>query len=233
MKKKFSLVFVILLSLTSFSIFTWAYQEEWTHDNYLDTLKIISCDDPVVANQECKISVEISAFTPVLLHIEFKGRFDWGDWIFKTCTFELETGSETITAEFEIPLKTLFEPTCDYLYYVYVTFPESSWSPDVWGLVQEVRVESPDQLEYEEILSLLNHIKWKVISSSLPEETKEHLILKLDGIDELVDVASLTGNIDFYSRIFLLFTQSKQDICKNLDSTESLLESLVEIIEIK
>jgi len=48
--------------------------------------------------QSGSIEIVVGANTGVVLHVEFKGDFDWGHWVFNSRTILLESGfTETVT----------------------------------------------------------------------------------------------------------------------------------------
>jgi len=105
--------------------------------------------------------------TNVVLHLEFKGQFSWGQWVFYSKDIPIPAGSSTVSDEVNAPYKTLIEPASEFYYYVYATFPGDEWNPSAWGLAQPVTVLPPVDVTYDELVSCMSHLKWLVDTSSL------------------------------------------------------------------
>ena len=125
-----TLVFLIaLLTLTSVIIpiarARKADNVQWSYGNYLYDLVILSFDNPVEAGRTGSITIQLGANTVVTAHVEFKGHYSWGEWIYYSEEIQLGPGETEFTEAVEIPFKTIVEPTCEFYYYVYVTFPDA------------------------------------------------------------------------------------------------------------
>jgi len=123
-------------------------ENNWNYDNYLHSLRIMSYDDPVTTGGKGLISVEIGANTDVVAHIEFKGCFPWGDWSYYSLEVPVDAGKQVLTKSVDVPIKTLHEPANYFYYYVYVTLPYDSWSPNAWGLLKETKVTDSIQPDF-------------------------------------------------------------------------------------
>ena len=188
----------LLLILSFFFIVpsSTANMSEWNYSNYLYSLDIILYNDPVIAGQPNQITVEVGANTDVVLHVEFKGDFTWGYWVFESTETPLEPGPSTVTANIEIPYKTLIEPASDFYYYVYVTLPGDEWSPDALSIRQSVDVAPPSEIGQEGLEALFGHLKWSVHSSLLPKGIKTSLMSKLEAAWNLIYSAFESGVMD-------------------------------------
>jgi len=173
-----------------------ATTSELDYSSYLHSLEIESYDDPVTAGQQNRITVKVGANTDLVLHVEFKGEFSWGHWIFESTETLLEPGPSTVTANIEIPYKTLIEPASDFYYYVYVTLPGDEWSSDAWSLRQSVDVAPPSEIGQEGLEALFSHLKWSVHSSLLPKGIKTSLMSKLEDAWNLIYSAFESGVMD-------------------------------------
>jgi hypothetical protein len=108
----------------------------------------MSYEDPVTAGGRGLISVEVGANTDVVVRFEFKGSFPWGDWSYCSLEVPLDAGKQVLTESVEVPLKTLHEPANYFYYYVYVTLPYDSWSPNAWGLLKKTKVIDSTQPDF-------------------------------------------------------------------------------------
>lgn len=169
---------------------------EWSHYNYLYSLKIISYDDPVTAGQSGSITVEVGADTDVVLYTEFKGEFDWGHWTFSSEETPLGPGPEKVTSKVYVPHKTMIEPSSNFYFYVYVTLPEEVWDPSVWGLTQMVAISPPQEVCHEELVVFMSHLKWLVHTSKLSDGIKNSLFSKLEAAGNEIDSAYSSGNMN-------------------------------------
>lgn len=169
---------------------------EWDYTNYLNSLSILSYDDPVTAGQMASITVEVNANTEVVLHIEFKGEFDWGHWAFDSIEAPLDPGVSTVTKEVNVPIKTAIEPASDFYYYIYVTLLGDGWSSSTWNLRQNVGVDHPTEIGHEGFGMLLGHMKWSVYSSQLPEGIKTSTLSKLEAAGKIIHSAFTSGNLN-------------------------------------
>ena len=195
MKVRVILVSLLIIITISFIQSTKAEDVEWDYGNYLSCLDIISFDDPVTAGGMASISVEVGANTDVVLHVEFKGEFAWGHWVFYSKEVFIGQGVSSVTESVSVPFKTLIEPASDFYYYVYVTFPLESWSSSAWGLAQSVSISAPGEIGHEGLVALMSHLKWLVKMSQLPEGTKTSLMSKLEAAGSLIDSAFLSGDL--------------------------------------
>ena len=198
MRHKSTITQLLLLSGIVFLTPTARSEEPtWSHDDYLYLLEITSFDESVVAGEIGLLTVEVGANTPVVVHIELKGRFSWGDWVFHTSEVQVDAGESTVAGEVYVPYKVLIEPASYFYYYVYVTFPLSQWNSDVWGATQNVSVRSPDDVSYEELVAYMSHLKWLVEMSSLPPRERGRLLSRLDSAGEMIDSAfEIGGNLN-------------------------------------
>jgi hypothetical protein len=183
---------IVLLAPTASS-----EESAWSHDDYLYLLEISSFDESVDAGEMGALTVEVGANTPVVVHIEFKGRFSWGDWVFHSSEVQVGAGESTVASELYVPYKVMIEPASYFYYYVYVTFPLSHWSSDVWGVTQNVSVMAPDDVSHEELVACMSHLAWLVESSSLPPRERGRLLSRLDSAGEMIDSAfKIGGNLN-------------------------------------
>ena len=190
MKHKPTITLLLLLSGIVFLAPTASSEEStWSHDDYLYFHEITSFDESVVAGEMGALTVEVGANTPVVVHIEFKGRFSWGDWVFHSSEAQVGAGESTVVGEVYVPYKVLIEPASYFYYYVYVTFPLSPWSSDVWGATQNVSVMAPDDVSHEELVAYMSHLKWLVETSSLPPRERGRLLSRLDSAGDMIDSA--------------------------------------------
>ena len=184
-----SFVFILLLPLLPRVIATWDYS------NYLYSLDIVSYVDPVTAGGIGSVTVEVGANTDVDVYVELKGHFSWAEWTFSSEVISVDPETRTVTANVGVPYKTLIEPASCFYYYVYVTLQGDQWSPQVWGLVQTVTVNPPSEVSNEELLALMNYIKWEVYTSSLSHGIKNSLFSKLESTGNSIDSAYGSGNL--------------------------------------
>jgi hypothetical protein len=169
----------------------------WSHSDYLYLLEITSFDESVVAGELGALTIEVGANTPVVVHIELKGRFSWGDWVFHSSEVQLGAGESTVVGEVYVPYKVLIEPASYFYYYVYVTFPLSHWSSDVWGVTQNVSTVAPDDVSHEELMACMSHLAWLVESSSLSPRVRGRLLSRLDSAGDMIDSAfEVGGNLN-------------------------------------
>lgn len=160
-------------------------------------MEISSFDEPVVAGEMGELTVEVGANTPVVIHIEFKGRFSWGDWVFHSSEAQVGAGESTVVGEVYMPYKVLIEPASSFYYYVYVTFPGSLWSSDVLGVTQNVSVVAPEDVSHEELVACVSHLAWLVESFSLSLRERGRLLSRLDCAGDMIDSAfEVGGNLN-------------------------------------
>lgn len=172
-------------------------ESAWSHSDYLYLLEITSFDEPVVAGEMEALTVEVGANTPVVIHIELKGRFSWGDWVFHSSEVQLGAGESTVAGEVYVPYKTLIEPASHFYYYVYATFPLNPWSSDVWGVTQNVSMMAPEDVSHEELMACMSHLAWLVETSSLPPRERGRLLSRLDSAGDMIDSAfEVGGNLN-------------------------------------
>ena len=169
---------------------------EWNYCNYLYSLEITSCDDPVIAGQPNQITLEAGANTDVVLHVELKSEFPWGHWTFSSCEFQVEEGLNTVTCHVDVPYKTIIEPTTSFYYYIYVTLPGDPWDPSTWSLAKTVTVEPPSSVSHEELAACMSQLKWSVHTSDLSEGIKQSLLSKLEEAGDKIDSAYESGEMN-------------------------------------
>lgn len=168
----------------------------WSYSDYLYRLEISSFDESATVGEINTLTVEVGANTPIVVHIELKGRFSWGDWVLHSSNVKVGVGESTVVGEVFIPYKTLIEPA-SYYFYIYVTFPLSQWSSDVWSITQNVSVKPPKDVSHEELVAYMSHLKWLVETSFLPPREKGRLLSKLDFAGERINLAfEVGGNIN-------------------------------------
>ena len=169
----------------------------WSHSDYLYLMEISSFDESVVAGEMGALTVEVGANTPVVVHIEFKGRFSWGDWVFHSSEVQVGAGESIVVGEVYVPYKVLIEPASYFYYYVYVTFPLNHWSSSVWGVTQNVSVMAPEDVSHEELVACMSHLTWLVETSSLPPRERGRLLSRLDSAGAMIDSAfEVGGNLN-------------------------------------
>jgi len=132
----------------------------------------------------------------VVLHLEFKGQFSWGQWVFYSKDIPIPAGSSTVSDEVNAPYKSLIEPASEFYYYVYVTLPGDEWTPSAWELTQSVTVVPPVDVTRDELVSCMSHLKWLVDTSSLSDGIKQSLFTKLEAAGIKIENAYDTGNLD-------------------------------------
>lgn len=219
MRHKPAFTLLLLLSGTVF-LFPTASSEEssWSHDDYLYLLEISSFDESIVAGEMGTLTVEVGANTPVVVHIELKGRFSWGDWVFHSSEVQVGAGESTVASEVYVPYKTLIEPASYFYYYVYVTFPLSPWSSEAWEAIQNVSVMAPEDVSHEELVAYMSHLKWLVDTSSLPLRERGRLLSRLDSAGEMIDSAfEIGGNLN---KLHGAVGQLRAFICKLTDDDD-------------
>jgi hypothetical protein len=210
---------------------TLANISEWDYDNYLYSLEILSCDDPVMMGLPGSITVEVGANTAVSLHFEFKGSFWWGEWMYASEKTTVKQGTSVITGEVEIPLKTLVDPTCIFYYYMYVTFPDMDWTPGAWGQAREVMLLLPDEVSLDDMIDLVSHLKWKVETSELQDMVKQSFLSKLDRVEDRIVEAYETGNEDRVYRFLEFLLVLKQKYCGKIQSSAFYQDLMAEQVE--
>ena len=189
----------ILLLVSSFLVLipsSTAIDDGWNYGNYLYSLEILSFDDPVTAGDLGSVTVEIGANTEVVLNVEFKGVFTWGDWTFSSTEVFLGSGLESVNVNIEVPYKAIIEPASSFYYYVYATLQEDDWNPSSWSLVQEVTVSPLSDVSHEELVAYMSHLKWLVDTSSLSSGTRKSLMSKLEAAGKGIDSAYVSGNLN-------------------------------------
>ena len=169
---------------------------KWNYSNYLYSLDITSYDDPIIAGQSNQIMVEVGANTDVILHVEFKGEFQWGHWTFISCDVQVEEGLSTVSCDVDIPYKTIIEPASSFYYYVYVTLPGDPWGSSTWGLAQTVTMAPPSEVSHEELAACMSQLKWLVETSSLSDGVRNSLFSKLEEAGDKIDSAYASGDMN-------------------------------------
>jgi hypothetical protein len=171
--KKPLLFTIALLAMTSGIVpIIEADNVQWSYGNYLYDLVIPSYDNPVEAGRTGSISLQVGANTEVTAHVEFKGHYSWGEWVYYSEEIQLGPGETEVTVEVEIPFKTIVEPTCEFYYYVYITFPDEQWVSHCWGLAPDVEIALPSDISLDDLHDMMGHLAWMVESSDLPEIAK-------------------------------------------------------------
>ena len=187
----------------------------WGYHNYLYDLDA-SCPTVIIAGNTIPVEIDIASNAGAVVHVELKGEYDWGDWIYDSETMNVQSGISNITATLDVPVKLLVEPTCDFYVYVYVTFPGEIWGIDVWGIRCDTRLNAPETLSQGEVTEIFSHMKYLVSTSNdLPPGIQKNLLSALDDIaleyeidytpekavklsqvlDLLVDLKCLTGGL--------------------------------------
>ena len=195
--KAYIALFFLFLSAINLAVPTpQANNVEWDYTNYIYSLEIMEYDEYITAGQSGSIKVLVGANTEVGLHVEFKGSFDWGHWVFDSRTFLLESGiTETVTTV-DVPYKALIEPTSEFYYYVYVTLPGDEWIPQAWGLAESALVSPPEEVCHVELVAYMSHLKWLVDTSELSGGVKQSLFSKLEAAGSKIDMAYTSGNLN-------------------------------------
>jgi hypothetical protein len=196
MKARVILVPILILITTSFIQGTKANNVEWNYGNYLQSLEIISYAYPATAGNTASIAVEIGANTDVVLHIELKGYFDWGNWTFSSTEIPIESSVTRVTGYLEVPYKTMIEAESYFYYYVYVTLPGDGWTASTWGLTENVTVDPPSEVIYDEFADCMSHLKWLVDTSSLSDGVRQNLFEKLELAGLKIEAAYVSGNFN-------------------------------------
>jgi hypothetical protein len=168
------------------------------YDDYIYSLDIISYVDPLTAGGTGSITVKVGANTAVNIHVELKGHFSWDEWTYSSDAISVEAGTRTVNGEVTVPYKLLIEPASCYYYYVYITLRDDSWNSQAWGLVQKIEVIPPIEVNQEELLALMSHLKWLVHTSTLSEGIKNSLTSKLEVTGWQIDSAYET---DLFSKL--------------------------------
>jgi len=196
MKARETASLLLILSFLFIVPSSTANMSEWDYNNYLYSLDITSYDDPVIAGQPNQITVEVSANTDVVLHVEFKGAFPWGHWTFSSCEVQVEEGLSTVACEVGVSYKTIVEPASSFYYYVYVTLPGDSWGSSVWGLTQTVALDSPSEVSHGELVACMSQLKWLVETFSLSDGVRNSLLSKLEEAGDKINSAYESGEMN-------------------------------------
>ena len=198
MRHKPAIALLLLLSGITFLAPNVSPEEPaWSYYDYLYLMEISSYDESIVTGEVGALTIEVGANTPVVVHIELKGRFSWGDWLFYSSEIQIGVGEGTVVGEVYVPYKVLIEPASYFYYYVYVTFPSSPWSTDVWGTTQNVTVTAPMDASHEELVAYVSHLKWLVETSSIPHRKMGRLMSRLDSAGDMIDSAfQIGGNLN-------------------------------------
>ena len=210
-------LFTILLILLPIVVvpITEAANAKWSYGNYLYDFVILALDDPMEAGQTGSINVKVCAKTEVTVHVEFKGHYHWGEWIYDSKEIQLDPGESEFTTELEIPFKTIVEPTCDFYYYVYVTLPEEEWSSHCWGLAPDVNVTLPSEVSLNDLHEMMSHISWMIKSSELSDIVKSLLVSRIERLAMRLDVLYYEGEFTRIYEILELFLKIKERICSD------------------
>jgi hypothetical protein len=97
--------------------------------------------------------------TDVVLHDEFKGSFDWGNWVFYSRTIPLESGLNEVEATIYVPYQALDETISDFCY-VYVTLPGDEWGSQAWDLTEEIGVYPLEEFSHDELVAYTSARAW-------------------------------------------------------------------------
>jgi hypothetical protein len=196
MKAYATLVIIFLSAINLTFPISQTNDIEWSYTNYLYSLEIIEYEEYNTAGQSGFIEVLVGANTDVALHVEIKGNFDWGHWVFHSRTILLESGLSETETTVEIPYKALIEPTSEFYYYVYVTLLGDEWNPEAWGLAKSVYISPPEEVCQVEFAVYMNHLCWLVDSSDLSGGAKKSLFSKLEAAGSKIDMAYISGNLN-------------------------------------
>ena len=216
MKVKTIHVTLALIVLTSLiTPITEAIQSQWGYDNYLYKLSTISYEDPAEAGRMNSIQIQVGANTEVTAHIEFKGHYSWGEWVYESKEIQLDAGTSTFTTEVEVPFKTIVEPTCIFYYYIYVTLPGESWTPNCWGLRADSQLALPAEISLEDLRSMMSHLAWMVETSTLCEEVKKDLLSKIGDLAEYLEALFIQGDVDKIYEILEFILDFRVGFCSD------------------
>ena len=195
--KKALILTIALLALTLGIVpIIEADNVKWSYGNYLYDLVVHPFDDPVEVGRMGSITIQVGANTEVIAHVEFKGHYSWGEWVYYSEEIQLSPGETEFTAEMEIPFKTLVEPTCDFYYYVYVTFPDDQWVSHCWGLALDVEIALPSDISLDDLHEMMGHLAWMVESSDLPAMAKRFIVSRIESLSGKLDELYNQGEID-------------------------------------
>jgi hypothetical protein len=196
MKTYTAIVFLFLSAINLAVPISQANNVEWGYTNYLYSLEITEYDESITVGQSGSIKVLVGANTEMVLHVEFKGSFDWGHWVFDSRTIPLESGLNEVEATIYVPYKALIEPVSEFYYYVYVTLPGDEWNSQAWGQTEEVSVYPPEEVSHDELVAYMSHLKWLVDTSDLSGGVKQSLLSKLEAAGYKIDTAHASGNLN-------------------------------------
>ena len=186
---------------------------QWSYGNYLSDFVILSFDNSVEAGRTGSINGKVYANTKVIVHVEFKGHYSWGEWIYDSEEIQLDPGETVFTAELEIPFKTIVEPTCDFYYYVYVTLPEEEWSSHYWGLAPDADIILPIDITLDDLHEMTSHLAWIVESSDFNEFVKSLLVKRIEGLAARLDVLYHRGELDRIYEILDFILKFRNRFC--------------------
>jgi hypothetical protein len=196
MKAYIALFFLFLSAINLAVPISQVNNVEWDYTNYLYSLEISEYDEYITAGQSGLIKVLVGANTEAVLHVEFKGSFDWGHWVFYSRTIPLESGLNEIEATIYVPYKALIEPASEFYHYVYVALPGDEWNSQAWGQTEEVSVYPPEEVSHDELVDYMSHLKWLVDTSDLSGGVKQSLFSKLEAAGSKIDTAYTSGNLN-------------------------------------
>jgi len=192
-----------------------AKKSQWSYGNYLYDLVILSFDNLVEAGRMNSITVQVASNTEVAVHVEFKGHYSWGEWVYYSEEIQFGPGETEFTAAVEIPFKTIVEPTCDFYYYVYVTFPGEQWVSHCWGLATDVEIVLPPDISLDDLHEMMSHLAWMVESSDLPDVAKRYIVSRIEGLSgELVELY-LQGEVERIYEILEFILDIRNSFCSN------------------
>jgi len=198
----------------------------WGYNNYLYDLDA-SCPTTMIAGSTIPVEIDVASNTGAVVHVELKGAYSWGDWVYDSETLNVPSGISNMTATLDVPVKLLVEPTCDFYVYVYVTLPGDLWGINVWGIRCDTKLNAPETLSQSEVTEIFSHMKYLVSTSEeLPPGIKKNLQSALEDIaleyevdytpekaaklsqviDLLVDLKCLTSDLpnNYHDRIHFI-----------------------------
>ena len=195
-----------------------AHSFTWSYSNYLYELSV-DTDDTLNVGGTKTVSVNVGANTDVVVHVELKGDFTWGDWIYDSKEVPVSTGESTITVTLDVPIKLIVEPSNDFYVYAYVTLPGDIWNHQLWGIRKDMSLQLPDTISLEDMTAILSHLKYKVETSGLPPGIETKVVERLDELSyRLEDEYSpeMSGKL---ANLFKLLVVLKNDAIDTHDGT--------------
>jgi len=198
----------------------------WGYNNYLYDL-YASCLTTMIAGSSVPVDIDVASNTGAVVHVELKGAYSWGDWIYDSEILNVPSGISNLTVALDVPVKLLVEPTCDFYVYVYATLPGDLWGFDVWSIRCDSKLNAPETLSQSEMTEIFSHMKYLVSTSQkLPPGIQKNLLSSLEDIaleyegdytpgkaarlaqvlDLLVDLKCLTADIpnNYHDRVHFI-----------------------------